>query len=97
MSKEKGLPPKGTGQPPMIYNPFAEVPEKEGERAVRYHRIEDDIKDLSGRILTIIDASFVNEAQNKAVKDLIKNQIREFLFRYQSFCTPNEGHSIKLD
>lgn len=77
---------------PRLWESFVKV--DENERAVKYSRIEDDVRDLSGRLLTILDASFVNESQNKAVKDLVKTQIREFLLRYQSYCLNKEGHSV---
>lgn len=32
---------------------------------------------LHGRVLTIIDAAYVNEQQNKATKDLIRKAFRE--------------------
>lgn len=63
-----------------------------------YEAIEQDIKCLTGKVLTIIDGAIVNEKQNKAVKDQIKNEIRSLLFTYQSHCSEGKaGHSILLD
>ena len=94
MSKEKGLPPVGTGNAPSpIYNPFVGV--EKDERAVRYGRIEQDIKVLSGKLLTLIDASIPEPKQNKAFKDIVRNDIRLFLFNYQQICFyEKQGHSI---
>lgn len=71
--------------PPMLYEPFVVVKENE-ERAIRFGRLLDDIRDLSGRVLTIIDASIINEAQNKSIKDLIKKEIRFLLRHYEDIC-----------
>lgn len=40
-----------------------------------YRNIEHRMRNLEGVILTIIDGAIVNERQNKAVKDQIKNCI----------------------
>jgi len=44
-----------------------------------YMFIEHHIKHLAGRILTVLDASYVNDQQNKAVKRLVKDSIRDKL------------------
>src|SRR3972149_1400282 len=68
-----------------IYEPFMVI--KNGdERAIRYDRILDDIRDLTGKILTIIDASIINEAQNKSIKDLIKKEFSTILNHYENIC-----------
>lgn len=69
----------------MLHNPFQDVI-KDEERAVKFERILDDVKDLSGKILTIIDASVVDPKQNKAIKDLIKTDINKFLGWYENIC-----------
>lgn len=43
---------------------------------MHYDEISAEIKKLAGKLLTIVDAAYVNESQNKAVKDLMKNGIR---------------------
>lgn len=49
--------------------------------AVDYSVISAQIKNLTGRILTIIDASISDREQRKAIKDLIRNEmIDEFEF-----------------
>ena len=68
-----------------IYSPFVVKTEGE-ERAVRFERLKNDIKDLSGRILTIVDASIADKTQNKAMKDLIKSQFARTLGRYEDIC-----------
>ena len=63
-----------------------------------YEAIEQDIKSLTGKILTIIDGAITDERQNKAIKDQIKSEIRSLLFSYQKQCSEGKaGHSIQLD
>lgn len=65
---------------------------------VHYSNLEMEIKLLSGRVLTILDASFNDKQQNKAVKDLVKREIRDVLFRYQKECSDGKsGHSIPFN
>lgn len=81
---------------PRVFEPFVEV-EGRGERAVKYPRIEDDIRFLTGKILTIIDASIEKENQNSAMKSLVKHEFSEFLINYQNYCYQGrEGHSVNL-
>ena len=69
---------------------------------LHYDYVEDNVKHLSGKILTIIDGAIVNETQNKAVKDQIKNQIKEILYGFQFYAfeqggtTPTQGYTIHL-
>jgi len=69
---------------------------------LNYDYAENGIRHLSGKILTIIDGSIVNEKQNKAVKDQIKSQITKLLCDFQEFAFKDEngnqtkGHSVKL-
>ncbi len=79
MSKQNASTP-----PANIYDPFQDV--SENEKAVRYQRLLDDTKYLMGKVLTVVDASMSNEAQNKAAKDLIKDNFRAFLVRYENIC-----------
>ena len=46
------------------------------EGVISYDLTSEQIKKLAGKVLTILDASYVNENQNKAVKDLVKNVFR---------------------
>ena len=63
-----------------------------------YEAIEQDIKCLTGKILTIIDGAITHEKQNKAIKDQIKNEISSLLSSYQSQCSEGKaGHSVLLD
>ena len=45
--------------------------------AFRLSFIDDNLRNLTGKILTIIDASIIDEKHNKAVKDIIKEVIGE--------------------
>lgn len=47
------------------------------------------IKCVAGRVLTIIDATINAEAQNKALKTLIKKEFREQLERVSKFFLPS--------
>ena len=63
------------------------------------------IQYMTGKILTVIDGSITNPQQNKAVKDLIKNHIRDEMYKLQASAsqydsekenTPSWGHSINF-
>lgn len=43
-------------------------------RGIRFPLIYDELGHLMGEVLTIIDASISDKAQNKAIKDLIRNK-----------------------
>jgi hypothetical protein len=45
-----------------------------GSKLADYSFISEHLKDLTGKILTIIDASIPEGKQNKCVKDLIRNE-----------------------
>lgn len=44
-----------------------------------YDDIAGQVKKLAGKVLTILDAAYVNENQNKAVKDLVKSSFKSQL------------------
>lgn len=44
-----------------------------------YDFIQVHVKKLAGRILTILDAAFVNDQQNRAIKRLVKDEISQKL------------------
>jgi hypothetical protein len=46
---------------------------------LHYDTIAQQVKKLAGKVLTVIDAAYINEGQNKAVKDLTKNSFRSQL------------------
>lgn len=71
--------------PKRVYEPFIVVT-PESERAVRFGRLYDDLRDLAGKILTIVDAAISEERQNKATKDLVKSQFRSIIGRYEDIC-----------
>ena len=57
-------------------NTSKETDDWSGEKLADYRFIEVNLKGLSGRILTIVDASIPEGKQNKCVKDLVR---KEFL------------------
>ena len=68
------------------------------EDFVRYWKIEVELKNLAGKVLTIIDASVVNLEQKKAMKDLIKADISKAIYNFQEIAWNNEkGHSVRLN
>jgi len=75
---------------------FSPLPENAyNENPIHYTDLEYEIRTLSGKLLTIIDASIIEERSNKAIKDLIKSEIRNILFHYQDYCSGGkEGHGI---
>ena len=79
--------------PNVLWEPFVNVPGTKNERAVRYGHLEQFVKVLSGKILTIIDASTSDPRQNKALKDLVRNEVRTILFTYQDACL---GHQQSI-
>lgn len=46
---------------------------------LRYDHIEGQVKNLQGKVLTVIDAVFSEGEQRKAVKDLINSKFSEQL------------------
>ena len=88
---------KTNNEPTTVYEPF-QVVEKDRERAVKYYRLEDDLKRLSGKVLTIVDTSITDERQNKAMKDLIKGLFSKEIYHYQDICFyKRQGQSVELD
>ncbi len=49
------------------------------EKSLSGSSVSSQIRFLAGRILTIIDASIHEEKQNKAIKDLIRNEVADTL------------------
>lgn len=58
----------------------------ERERAIRYPRIETDVRHLAGKILTNVDAAVADKVQREALKDNMRACIRDFLFMYWDMC-----------
>ena len=79
-------------------------PLKEPEPDLHYREVEVQIiQYLTGKILTVIDSAIIDPQQNKAVKDLIKNHIRDEMCKLQASAshydndgkdTQSWGHSI---
>jgi hypothetical protein len=53
-----------------------------------YGQVERQIKFLQGKVLTVIDASYSNEVQLKAVKDLLNRAFSEQLTRVLQLSFP---------
>lgn len=53
-----------------------------------YSSIQSQVKFLQGKILTVLEASFTNESQLKAVKDLVNKMFSEQLTRICEICFP---------
>ena len=54
-------------------------------KVVHYEYFEEQLRVLSGKILTIIDASISDKQQNKCVKDLIKSEVYRRIYDLQEF------------
>ena len=53
-----------------------------------YFTIQQEIRILEGKLLTIIDAMIVEDKQNKAFKDLVRNELHISMNRIAMLCTP---------
>lgn len=49
-------------------------PDKYISRGVRFPIIADELSDLLGKVLTVVDASITDKVQCKAMKDLIRER-----------------------
>lgn len=58
------------------------------EVQLNYSVVETQIRFLQGKVLTVIEASIINEPQQKAVKDLIKKMFSEQLSWIADLCFP---------
>lgn len=57
-----------------------EVEDWSGDKLASYSVIEQTLKSLTGRVLTVIDASIPEGKQNKSIKDLIRKEfMHEFI------------------
>jgi hypothetical protein len=54
--------------------------------------VSDHVKSLAGRILTIIDASFMEGSQRTAFKSLIKREVRTTMNRLMDFFMPGVAY-----
>jgi hypothetical protein len=54
-----------------------------GKNAFKLSFVTENLNDLLGKILTVIDASVVDERQNKSMKDLIKEKVN---LKQEWFC-----------
>lgn len=82
-----------------------EVLPKSAKKNLSYEEVEMHIiQYLTGKILTVIDSSITEPRQNKAVKDLIKNHIRDEMYKLQASASffdggdkPSWGHGISFN
>jgi hypothetical protein len=61
-----------------------EAVEETEQLLIRIHQIATLSRNLEGKILTICDAVVADSRQNKAVKDLLRDALREFRFKAES-------------
>jgi len=59
-----------------------------------YKYIQKLLRRVSGKVLTIIDASIQDRQQNKAVKDLIRNEISDLFVDTSTALCPLKGEEI---
>ncbi len=58
------------------------------QKKLSYEEVQKQIKFLQGKVLTVLEASFTNESQLKAVKDLVNKMFSEQLTRICQECFP---------
>ncbi|MFA5696337.1 MAG: hypothetical protein WC917_02725 [Bacilli bacterium] len=58
------------------------------ENKLNYFQVESQIKFLQGKVLTVIDASYSDKEQRKAVKDLVKSAFSIQLAWILQLCAP---------
>lgn len=63
---------------------FEEVHNESAMMIIRVHQIATLSRRLEGKLLTICDAIIADNRQNKAVKDLVRDALREFRFNTES-------------
>jgi len=67
-------------------------------KEIDYSYIEGLLRVLSGRVLTVIDASIPDERQNKATKDLVKKEFWTSINKVQEYYwNGDKGHSVNLE
>lgn len=67
-------------------------------KIIGYYVWENTLKDLAGKILTIIDASADDIVQRKAIKDLVKQNFWKAIYDCQrDYYEGNAGHSVQLE
>ena len=59
---------------------------KSAPSGITFGHYQDEVKTLEGRVLTILDASIPGEQQNKALKGLVKREIRQTINHMRDFC-----------
>lgn len=69
-----------------------------------YTEFEHNVKECLGELLTIVDATYGEERQNKAMKDVVKKTFYRMLSKSQQYCSDMDskngaswGNSIHLE
>jgi hypothetical protein len=74
------------------------LPNSAYSQTIHYSFIEMKMKNMAGKILTIIDSSITSEKQNKAVKDQIKGIVSDIIYDFQREASGgSSGHSVVLE
>ena len=70
----------------VVYNENKEgkriIYPKEVKALASYHTVSSWVSTIIGKVLTIIDAPIPNDKQNKAIKDIIQNEVYDFLYKH---------------
>lgn len=61
----------------LLESAVADHEESETKKQFSFKNIRVSLSHLQGKVLTIIDASILEDRQNKAIKDLIKKSFNE--------------------
>ncbi len=70
----------------------------EDELPISYSGMEIHLKDLAGKVLTIVDASYSDQIQRKAIKDLVKKEFGGVFRYFQEMCFQgNKGHGVVIE
>ena len=67
-------------------------------KIIGYWVWENTLKDVAGKILTIIDASYPEGTQRKAIKDLVKQCISKTILNIQEdYWKGKQGDSVQIE
>lgn len=68
------------------------------QKPIPYDFVESVVKKLSGNVLTIIDAVTTEEKQNKAIKDLVKEAVRDSFDKLQDYAfDSSRRHGVPVE
>lgn len=77
-----------------IGNPPKTINQAYSEPKVSANQINDTVNFLVGRICTIVDASYADKEQAKAIKQLIKNELYDSLGNIQEWVIQSEFAAV---